>query len=74
VAEITRILVGQKVSYAEAVKRVLDTPRLSHLTRSLQLSRPEERETERMSFSKVGFLPVIAVVINCTDGADTTEI
>jgi hypothetical protein len=30
------------------------------------VSRPEERDPERRSFSKVGFLEFIAMVINCT--------
>ena len=29
------------------------------------MSRPEERDPERMSFSKVWFLVFIAMVINC---------
>jgi hypothetical protein len=30
------------------------------------VSRPEERDPERMCFSKVGFIAFIAMVINCT--------
>ena len=30
------------------------------------MSRPEERDPERMCFSKVGFIAFIAMVINCT--------
>ena len=57
---------GQKVSYSEAVKRVKVSSRLSESIGRPPVSRPEESEPERMSFSKVEFLAFIAMVINCT--------
>jgi hypothetical protein len=39
--------VGKKVSYAEAVKRLEDSPRVSDSPGSPSVSRPEERERER---------------------------
>lgn len=53
-----RLAVGQNVSYAEAVKRVDDSPRVSDLTGKL-----EERTRERMGFSKLGFIVFIDLVV-----------
>ena len=39
---------------------------MSDLTGSPAVSRPEERDLERMRFIKVGCLTFIAMVINCT--------
>jgi hypothetical protein len=58
--------VGQKVSYAEALKSVEDRARVSDLTWRPPISRTEKGNSEMMSFSKVGFLAFIAMVINCT--------
>ena len=49
---ITRVRVG-KVSYAEAVRRVEDSPRVRDSTGSPPVSRPEERDPERVSFSSI---------------------
>ena len=54
--EIARVQVGQNVSYAEAVKLVEDSPMVSDSTGRPPVSRPEEREPEKMSFRKVGFI------------------
>ena len=53
-----RLAVGQNVSYAEAVKGVDDSPRVSDLTGKL-----EERTRERMGFSKLGFIVFIDLVV-----------
>ena len=50
----------QKVSYAEAVKRVED-----YGSRVSSMPRPIQSNTS-LCFSKVGFLAFIAMVINCT--------
>jgi hypothetical protein len=49
---------GQKSPYLEAVETVEDSPRVSDSTGSPSVSSPEERDPERMSFSKGGFLCV----------------
>jgi hypothetical protein len=58
--------VGKKVFYAEAV-------RVSESTGSPQVRRTEERTPEKINYSEVGFFEFIAMVINCTDGAEITE-
>ena len=46
---------------------------MKDLTESPPVSRPEERDSERLSFNKVGFLAFITMVINCRDRAEITE-
>ncbi|KAK6322226.1 hypothetical protein J4Q44_G00070180 [Coregonus suidteri] len=67
--EVARVRVAQKVSYAEAVKRVVeeDGYRVRDPER-IPVSRQRliEIDGKNMCFSKVGFLAFIAMVFNCT--------
>ena len=71
--KVARVTVVQKVSYAEAVKRVVeedgyrvrDTERIP-----VSRQKPRESDGKNMCFSKVGFSAFIAMVVNCTAEMD----
>ena len=67
--EVVRVRVVQKVSYDEAVKRVVeeDGSRVRDpKTIPVSSPRPIESDRNNMFFSKVSFLALLAMVINCT--------
>ena len=71
--EVTRIREVQRVSYAEAVKKVeedgsrwRDPERICVSRRSVPAQK--DRPMSDICFSKIGFLTFIAVVINHRDG------
>ena len=73
--EVSRVSVEQKLSYAEAVKKVEeDGSRGRDPKRSGVSSRfvpvQKDRPTSNICFSKIGFLAFIAMVINCTAGME----
>ena len=59
---VSRVRVVQKLSYAEAVKKVEEE--------GARGRDPERRPTSDICFSKIGFLAFIAMVINCTAGIE----
>ena len=70
--EFSRVRVVQKVSYAEAAKKVEeDGSRVGDPERSGVSSRsvPIQRD-KSICFSKIGFLAFIAMVMNCTAGIE----
>ena len=76
--EVARVTVVQKVSYAEAVRKVEEDgssvrdPKRLLVSRRL-LSVQSDRPTNEMCFSNVGFVAFIVMVINCTAGIKVTE-
>ena len=70
--KVSRVRVVQKLSYTEAVKKVeehgsrgRDPERSGVSSRSVP---GRDRLKSDISFSKIGFLAFIAMVINCTAG------
>jgi hypothetical protein len=73
--EVSRVRVVQKLSYAEAVKKVEeDGPRGRDPERSGESSRSvtvhRDPPTRYICFSKISFLVFILMVINCTAGIE----
>ena len=69
--EVSRVRVEQKLSYAEAVKKVeedgssgRDPERSDVSSRSVPVQR--DKPTSDICFSKIAFLAIYAMVINCT--------
>ena len=57
------VLVGQNFSYDETIKRVEGSPRAREPPSELVW---KKKDPERMSFSKVGYVAFITMVMNCT--------
>ena len=73
--EVSRVRVVQKLSYAEAVKKVeedgsrmRDPERSGVSIRSVPVQR--DKPTSDICFNKIRFLAFIAMVINCTAGME----
>ena len=65
--EVSRVRVEQRLSYAEAVKKVEEDGlkgRSGESSRDIPVQRDWPKSD--ISFSKIGFLAFIAMVINCT--------
>lgn len=76
--EVSRVRVVQKLSYAEAVKKVeedgsrgRDHQRSGVSSRSVPAQR--DKPTSDICFSKIGFLAFIVMFINCTAGMECSH-